>query len=60
MEISTYGSELVAARIEVEMIIEYWYKWGMLGVPIIGMRSSYGENITLITDASIQGSKTKK
>ena len=60
VEISTYGSELVVARIVVEMIIEYQYKLKMLGVPIIGMSLMYGENMADITNTSIVGSNIKK
>ena len=35
VESSTYGSELVAARIETEFAIELRYKLRMLGVPVI-------------------------
>ena len=56
MEISTYGSELVAAGIAVEITIAYSYKLRMLGVTIIGMSLLYG----VITNASILDSNNKK
>ena len=60
VETSTYGTELIAARIIVEMIIEYRYKLRMLGVPIIGMSSLYGDNIVVVTNVSIPGRNIKK
>ena len=57
METSAYGSELVAVRIVVQMIIEYRYKLRLLGVPIIRMSVLYGDNIT---NTSIPGSIIKK
>ena len=60
MVTNSYRSELVAARIAIEMIIEYRCKWRMLGVPIVGMSLLYGDDITVITDASHSGSNVKK
>ena len=42
------------------MIIEYRYKLRMLGVPIIGMSLLYGDNMAVITNASIPNSNVKK
>ena len=60
VETSTYGSELVAARIAVEMAMEYRYKLRMLGVPIIGKTIVYGDNQSVITNISIPSSMIKK
>ena len=60
METSTCGSELVATRIAVEMIIVCQYKLRMLRVLIIGMSLLYGDNMTVTTNASIPGSNIKK
>ena len=45
VETSAYGSELVVARIAVEMIMEYSYKLRILGVPILGMSGIYADDI---------------
>ena len=60
VEISTNGSELVAARIEVEIIIEFQYKFRMLGVLIIGMSLLYGAKMIVIPDTLIPGSYIEK
>jgi hypothetical protein len=44
VETSMYGSELVAARIATELIMEYCYKLRMLGVPIEGSSILCGDN----------------
>ncbi|MGH3054647.1 MAG: Ty1/Copia family ribonuclease HI, partial [Gaiellaceae bacterium] len=60
VETSTYGSELVAARIASEMIIEVRYKLRMLGVPIHGPAQLYGDNQSVITNTTIPSSNLKK
>ena len=60
VETSTYGSKLFAARIAVEMIIEYWYKLRMLGVLIIGASLLYRDKMAIIINASISGSNIRK
>ena len=45
----TNRSELVAAKIAIEMIIEYKFKLRMLVVLIIGMSLSYGKNMAAVT-----------
>ena len=53
VETSTYGLELVAARIAVELILEMHYHLRMLGIPInepallLGDNKSVGLNTTL-------------
>jgi hypothetical protein len=44
VETSMYGSELNAARIATELIMEYCYKLRMLGVPIEGSSILCGDN----------------
>ena len=60
MKTSIYGSELVAFRITVEMIMEYCHKFWMLGDPILEMSIIYGDNMSLITNASILGGRIKR
>ena len=59
-ETSTYGSELVEARVVVEIIMEYRYKLRMLGVPILGMSVIYGGNMAVMTNALIPNIDIKK
>ena len=42
VESSTYGSELVAGRIAVELVMEICYKLCMLGVPVEGPAWLFG------------------
>jgi Reverse transcriptase (RNA-dependent DNA polymerase) len=60
VETSTYGSELVAARIAVEMIIEFRYKLRMLGVPIDGPAILCGDNQSVILNTTVPSSQLKK
>ena len=60
VESSTYGSELVAARITTEMIIEMRYKLRMLGVPIKGGLLMLGNNMSVIQNCSLPSSTLKK
>ena len=48
VETSTYGYELVAARMAVEMALEVRYTLRMLGVPIEPTFHMYGDNMSMI------------
>ena len=62
VETSTYGSELVAARIATaeEFAIELCYKLRMLGVPMLGQCMLFGDNKSVVTNASTPSSMLKK
>jgi hypothetical protein len=60
VEISTYGSELIATRIAVDMIVEVRYKLRMLGVPISGSSLLLGDNMSVVLNTTIPGSPLKK
>ena len=60
VESSTYGSELVAGRIATEMAMEMRYKLRMLGVPIDGAVTMYGDNMSVIQSTSVPSSVLKK
>jgi hypothetical protein len=60
VETSSYGSELVAARIAVETIIELRYKLRMLGIPIEGPTRMYGDNMAVVLNTSVPSSQLKK
>ena len=60
IETSTYGAELVAARLAAEQAIEFRYKLRMLGVPIDGPTIMLGDNKSVIQNCSIPSSQLKK
>ena len=60
VETSTYGSELVASRIAVDLIIEFRYTLRMLGVPIDGPAVLLGDNKSVVLNTSIPSSVLKK
>lgn len=60
VETSTYGSELVASRIATDMIVEYRYKFRMLGVPIDGPALMLGDNASVITSTTNPSSPLRK
>ena len=60
VETSTYGSELVASRIAVELILELRYKLRMLGIPIEGPTLLLGDNMSVVLNTTIPSSQLKK
>jgi len=52
IETSTFGSEIVAARIAAEKLIEYRYKLRMMGVPMSGPSILLGDNMSVVTSCS--------
>ena len=60
VESSTYGSEMVAARLAVEQVMDLRYKLRMLGVPIKVASVLIGDNQSTITSCTIPGSNLKK
>jgi len=60
VETSTYGSELVAARIAVEMVEELRYKLRMLGAPIETPSVMYGDNMSVVMSTTRPSSTLKK
>jgi hypothetical protein len=60
VETSTYGSELVAARIATELILEIRYKLMMLGVPIEKTSLMLGDNMSVILNTTLPSSVLKK
>jgi hypothetical protein len=60
VETSTYGSELVASRIAVELILELRYKLRMLGVPVDGPTLLLGDNMSVVLNTTIPSSQLKK
>ena len=60
VETSTYGSEIVAARIAVEAIMDFRYKLRMLGVPLEGPALMLGDNMSVVLNTTVPSSPLKK
>ena len=60
VESSTYGSELVAARIATDMAVETLYTLQMLGVAIDGSILLLGDNKSVVLNTTIPSSALKK
>ena len=60
VESSTYGSELVAARIATDMAVETLYTLQMLGVSIDGSILLLGDNKSVVLNTTIPSSALKK
>ena len=63
VESSTYGSELVAARIATELIMELRYTLRMLGVPLDGPALMLGDNtsvVSVVLNTTVPSSVLKK
>ena len=60
VETSTYGSEFVAMRLSFEMIKSMSYKLRMFGIPIDGPAKVYGDNNSVVLNASSPESTLKK
>ncbi len=60
VETSTYGSELVAARITTEMVMEIQYNLRMLGVVIEGPALMLGDNKSVVLNTTMPSSALKK
>jgi hypothetical protein len=60
VETSTYGSELVATRIAIDMIVEMRYKLRMLGVRVEETLLLIGDNMSVVLNTTIPSSPLKK
>jgi len=60
IETSTFGSEIVAARIAAEKLIEYRYKLRMMGIPINGPSLLFCDNKSVVTSCSVLSNSLKK
>ena len=60
VESSTYGSELVAARIATELILELCYMLRMIGVPMDGPALLLGDNMSVVLNTTVPSSVLKK
>ena len=60
VETSTYGSELVAAQIATDLIIEMRYTLRMLGVPVEKESLLIGDNMSVVLNCTLPSSQLKK
>lgn len=60
VETSTYGSEITAMKIAIEITMEMRYKLRMLGVPVEGPTDILGDNQAVIINCSRPESMLKK
>ena len=60
VETSTYGSELVAARIAVDLIVEMRYVLRMLGVKVEKQTLLLGDNNSVVLNTTLPSSILKK
>jgi len=60
VDTSTYGSELVVARIAVDLLVEMRYKLRMLGAPIETPSVMYGDNMSVVLSTTFPLSTLKK
>ena len=60
IETSTYGAELVAMRIAVEMIMEYRYKLRMMGIPVTKPSLLFCDNKGAVLNTTMPSSTLKK
>jgi len=60
VETSTYGSELVAARIATDMAVEMRYTLRMLGIQVDGPVQVFGDNKSVIINTTLPSSVLKK
>jgi hypothetical protein len=60
VETSTYGSELVAARIATDIAMEFRFNIRMMGFALDGPANMFGDNQSVILNTTIPSSQLKK
>jgi len=60
IETSTFGSEFTAMWIAVELLESLRYKLRMFGIPLEGPANVFGDNTSVVTNATIPSSTLKK
>ena len=60
VESSTHSSELVAARIATEMVLEMRIMLRALGIPVNGLSYLFGDDLSVVTNTTIPSSMLKK
>jgi hypothetical protein len=60
VETSTYGSELVASRIAIELILEIRYMLRSLGVALYRKALMLGDNMSVVLNTTVASIVLKK
>jgi hypothetical protein len=60
VETSSFGSEFTSMRIAVELVESLRYKLRMFGVPLDGPANLFGDNSSVVTNATVPASTIKK
>jgi hypothetical protein len=60
VESSTYGSEMVAARLATDLAVEFRYALRMLGVEVDGPAMMFGDNKSVVINTTMPSSQLKK
>ena len=60
METSTYGSELIAARMAVDLLVEWRYKARVLGLDLEDQSWLLGDNMSVVLNTTLPSSSLKK
>eukprot|EP00957_Ditylum_brightwellii_P024631 1861102-Ditylum_brightwellii.AAC.1 len=60
METSTYGLEIVAERVAVDLAVELTYNLCMLGVEVMGPTYLFRDNKSMVTNTSLPHSILKR
>jgi len=60
VETSTYGAELVALRIAIDIVVEFRYKLRMMGIPLKGPSQVLCDNKGVVLNTTLPSSTLKK
>jgi len=60
VETSTYGAELVALRIAIDIAVEFRYKLRMMGIPLAGPSQVLCDNKGVVLNTTLPSSTLKK
>lgn len=60
VETSTFGSEMIAARIAVDLTIEMRYKLRCLRIPVEQCSKLLGDNLSCVINTTLPSSKIQK
>ena len=60
VETSTFGSEMIAAQIVIDLIVEFQYKLCCLGLPVERKSELLGDNLSVVINTSLPSSQIKK
>ena len=60
IESSTYGTELIAARVATDIAVEIRYKLRMLGLNLKGPAQLFGDNMSVVLNTTSPSSQLKK